>query len=172
MSQTNMAMNSGVRASLYPTVTTNNFCKVWFKSFLSTSLWENYVAFFSSKLWSYKKSSWIVDWESALTDLDVNEQVPVLMIQSQILLCQILFLTKQLFVTIVTLPRWRRLLAIKWFTFLRTSKMTQDIFQLLHACDKCTHEAAFFQNILGKFLKIFQKFCTFLTKNPTHTLTF
>ena len=50
--------------------------------------------------------------------------------------------------------------------------MTQDIFQLLHACDKCTHEAAFFQNILRKFLKNFQKFCTFLTKNPTHTLTF
>ena len=71
-----MAMDSGVHTSLYPTVATDNFAKFDLKVFLSNNLWENYVAFFSSKLWSHKESSWIVDWEAALIDLDVNEQGP------------------------------------------------------------------------------------------------
>ena len=55
----------------------NNFCKVWLKSFLSTSLWENCMAVFPTNFDHIKRAVDLFDWESALTDLDVNDQVSI-----------------------------------------------------------------------------------------------
>ena len=75
-----MVMDYGVHAPLHPPLPPpNNSCKV------NKSIKVFYVPPYERTMWHFsqansdriKRAVGLFDWESALTDLDVNEQVPI-----------------------------------------------------------------------------------------------
>ena len=94
-SQPNMVMGSGVHASLHlhchhQLIFAKFDLKVFYPPPYERTVWH----FSQANSDHIKRTVDLFDWESALIDLNVNEKVSVLLIQSQIL-CQILFLMKQ-----------------------------------------------------------------------------
>ena len=78
MSQPSMVIDSGVHASLHPhchhqIIFAKFDLKVFFPSPYERSMWH----FSQANSDRIKRAVNLFDWESALIDLDVNEQVPV-----------------------------------------------------------------------------------------------
>ena len=90
----------------------NNSCKVWVKSSLSTTLWENYVAFFEANSDRIKRAVDLFDWESALTDLDVNERVPIF--NDTITNIMSNFVPNEIIICDDHEPLWMKTSVVKW----------------------------------------------------------
>ena len=81
------------------------------KSFAKFDLKDFNPPSYDRTVWNFSEANFdhikravdLFDWELALTDSDVNEQVSIFN-NAITNLCQILFLTKKLFVTMETLP--------------------------------------------------------------------
>ena len=116
MSPPNMVMESGVHASLHPhchhqIILAKFDLKVFYPPPYERTMWH----FSQANSDRIKKAVDLFDWESALINLDVNEQVPVF--NDTIINIMLNFVPNEVIICDNRVPPWMKTSALKWLIF-------------------------------------------------------